>query len=281
MSEEKEKTLLPVPVEEFSIGAFSIKNFEEIKEKLGGALKKYETVEVTDEFYAEAKTTRAELNKVSKALDDRRKELEKRYMEPFNVGKAQITELVNMVKEVSGKIDAGIKTIEEKKRQEKEEQIKTLFSEIDNPHKVELKAIWTESWLNAGTSLKKVRAEIEAFLTKVDDEVKTITDTVYVDEPKRANEAKKFYLENGYDLKAALAKEKELYDYTHRSASAHVEAPTAPAPAQEEIPVGPGPVEEAPKNESICFRVYGTRDELLALGNYIKEHNLRFETLGR
>lgn len=281
MSEEKEKSLLPAPVEEFSIGAFNVKNFEEIKKELGLALKKYETVEVTDEFYAEAKVTRAELNKVATALDNRRKELEKRYMEPFNVGKAQIADLVNMVKQVSGKIDTGIKLIEEKKRQEKEEDIKTLFNEIDNPHKVELKSIWTESWLNAGTSMKKIKTDIETFLEKVDDEVKTITDTVYADEPKRANEAKKFYLENGYDLKAALAKEKELYDYTHRPAPAHVEAPTAPAPAQEETPVGPGPVEEAPKTESICFRVYGTRDELLALGNYIKEHNLRFETLGR
>ena len=269
MSEEKEKSLLPAPIEEFSVGNFKIENFEDIKKALTVALKKYDAIEVTDEFYVEAKNTRAELNKVSQALDTRRKELKKRYMEPFEIGEKQINELVAMVKEASGKIDAGIKAVEDKRRTDKLNSIKELFATIDNPYGVELEKIWTESWLNAGTSLKKISEEITSFLEKVDDDIKTITESIFSDNPKRANEAKKFYLENGYDLKAALAKERELYDYTHRSAPAPVEVPTQAHETPSDM-----------KIISINFRVYGTEEELVALGNYIKEHHLKFETLG-
>ncbi len=273
---EEEKSVLPAPIENFGVGKFEIKNFDELKSSLTNALKKYETVEVSDEFYTEAKKARADLNKVSKSLDDRRKELKKRYLEPFEYGEKQIKELTEMIAVASGKIDSGIKAVEEAKKKTKESGIVVLFSSIENPHGVSLNAIWKDTWLNAGTSMKKIEEEIKAFLTKVDEENKTI-ETLFEDQ-KRAQAVKNFYSENGYNLTEAIKKEKELYDYVRKPAPTPVVAQADTNEDDTAKPVTPG-IEE--KIESINFRVYGTREELLALGNYIKEHGLKYETIGR
>ena len=58
-------------------------NFKETKEWLQQALAPYQGMVVTEDAIAEAKTKRAEINKVKDALEDKRKAVKKQWLEPY------------------------------------------------------------------------------------------------------------------------------------------------------------------------------------------------------
>ena len=67
----------------------------------------------------EAKADKALLNKAEKALNTKRLELEREYMEPFNKFKITITETCKAIKAASTGLDEIVKAEEERERGEK------------------------------------------------------------------------------------------------------------------------------------------------------------------
>lgn len=58
-------------------------NFEEIKEKLETEMSTYKTMRVTVDNKKEAKEDMADLRKLKKKLNDRKKEVKEEYMKPY------------------------------------------------------------------------------------------------------------------------------------------------------------------------------------------------------
>lgn len=69
-------------------------NYEELKAELTSKVSFYETLVYTDDQIKDAKADKANLNKLKRALNDERIRREKEYMQPFNVFKAQINEII-------------------------------------------------------------------------------------------------------------------------------------------------------------------------------------------
>ena len=76
-----------------SPGFASFENFEEIKSYLAEQLASYRNLVYTEDNLKLAKADKAKLNKLKKALDERRKEIKKIYMEPYLILEGQIKEL--------------------------------------------------------------------------------------------------------------------------------------------------------------------------------------------
>lgn len=152
----------------------------------------------------EAKSDRAVLNKAEKALNEKRLELEREYMQPFQDFKALITDTCKAIKAASGKLDEIVKAEENREKQEKENLItdywlKKEFSLFG------LEKIWNPKWLNKTTKQKDIEAEIDERIQKA------LNDLAIIDRFPAEDVAliKAEYL-NSLDLSAATAKADQL-----------------------------------------------------------------------
>lgn len=89
-------------------------NYEELKAELISKVSFYETLVYTDDQIKDAKADKANLNKLKKALNDERIRKEKEYMQPFNVFKAQINEIIGIIDKPIAVIDEQVKAYDEK-----------------------------------------------------------------------------------------------------------------------------------------------------------------------
>ena len=90
-------------------------NYEELKAELTSKVSFYETLVYTDDQIKDAKADKANLNKLKRALNDERIRREKEYMQPFNVFKAQINEIIGIIDKPIAVIDEQVKAYDEKR----------------------------------------------------------------------------------------------------------------------------------------------------------------------
>lgn len=149
-------------------------NYEEIKQGLIEKVEMYKTIVYTDKEIKQAKADKADLNRLKKALNDERIRREKEYMKPFAEFKEKVNDLIKIIDEPVGIIDAQVKEFEENKKREKRNLIIEYFKASGAPQWLELEQIWIDKWLNATYSMKQVETDISEKLK----EIKTNLDTI-------------------------------------------------------------------------------------------------------
>lgn len=150
-------------------------NFSEVRDWIAERSKDYASVVYGDEDIKQAKEDRANLNRLKKALNDRRIEIEKEYMKPFLEFKNGINELISMIDEPTQMIDARIKEYEERKKEEKKAAIEELFEGMEEkPEWLSLGQIWNPRWLNATASMKSIGEEIAGSLLRIGQDLATL-----------------------------------------------------------------------------------------------------------
>lgn len=142
-------------------------NFEAVKADLEKQLKKYDDVVIDFEDITEYTNTRANLNKVSKVIDDERKRIKKEYSTPLVAFEKEIKELVSMVDVVSKKIDKQLKEYEEERKEEKRAVILEFIESLENKH--DLTPYFDERWLNKTYTREAWEADIQAILYRLDN----------------------------------------------------------------------------------------------------------------
>lgn len=185
-------------------------NYEELKQEIAEKVKTYEVLVYDDTQIKLAKTDKANLNKLKKALNDERIRREREYMAPFNEFKAQINEIISIIDKPVAVIDKQVKAFDEKKRQDKMEAIKKLYEESEHPEWLELEQIFNERWLLASVSMRQVQDGIEGWL----NEVKTNLD-ILANLPEFAFEATEVY-KSTLDVQKALNEGKRLAEMIKR-----------------------------------------------------------------
>lgn len=144
-------------------------NFEELKKELADHLEIYENMPVSLENKAERKKDLAMLRKVKKAVSDRRSEVKRQWLEPYNVFDTQVRELLGLIDRPVAVIDDQIKELESRERMKKLEEIKSLFGEMAANYTewLTLEMIFDDKWLNATTSMKKVKEELTGKISEI------------------------------------------------------------------------------------------------------------------
>lgn len=141
-------------------------NFEELKTELAERLDHYNHLVITDDSIQEGRADRAKLNALVKALDERRKEVKKACLAPYEAFEAQVKELIALVKAPIAAIDKQLDAYEEQRRAEKEAEIKAVWDGYlaDNkvPAGITLSAIYDPKWLNATVSISTVKKTMGA-----------------------------------------------------------------------------------------------------------------------
>lgn len=185
-------------------------NYEELKTELKQKTADYKVMVYTDDQIKEAKADRAKLNGLAKALNDERIRREREYMEPFNVFKGQINEIIEIINEPIQIIDAQVKEYEQKKKDQKLDEIIDLWNDKEKPEWLQFEQVFNKTWLNASTSMKKVGEDIDLKITQVKTDLQAIEAL-----PEFSFEALETY-KTGLNLSAAIAEGQRLADIQKR-----------------------------------------------------------------
>lgn len=110
-------------------GEISIDNFQELRDTLEEALKRYQGVVYTKEMLPDAKADKKELSRLHRQIDDRRKEIKKAYLAPYNDFESRVKELLVLVDAPLEEIKSFISAVEDEEKKTKKGEIETYFCE--------------------------------------------------------------------------------------------------------------------------------------------------------
>jgi hypothetical protein len=296
--EKPEAESLELVVSKYTVGELTT-NAKAILETVRRNLTMYKAENYSEANIADAKRDKAELNAATKKLNDKRIEIERDWMKPLNEFKDTIAAACQEIKTASVQIDAVVKEVESREKNEKRQLIEKFFSEKGCQY-FDLGKIWNESWLNKGAKMKDIQAEIAARIQQTEDDLAVLD---RINEP----EAKNFYLDT-LSLDAALKRADEIKANRERLAAIEkarkereeaaratppapeVSAPafTAPAAPVAQEPAAPAesepeaetPFEQEPTTEPEMLErtmwVRGTYEQIVALGDFMNDHGIEF-----
>lgn len=274
-------------------------NHEEIQKELAIRLEKYNGLVYSEENIKEAKTDRAALNKFKDAIENKRKEIKKQCLAPYEEFEKKIKDIVAMIDKPILAIDTQIKGYEQTKKDEKLEGIKAFYADRVGglADLVPFDRVFNQKWLNATYKGSDIEKEITELFAKVESDLQVIGELQTEYEPQ----LKDFYLKN-YDLTATLQEKKRLEEQAEKLAKynrqqeekrqqalkqaeenkLHVTSTSTPAPAvepkKEDEKAASDIAPEPPKQQEFFmdFRVWGTREQLLTLKEFLVSNGYRY-----
>lgn len=184
-------------------------NKAELEQAVRQKVADYENVVYTEDTMKQGKKDRAELNKTAKAIEERMKTVEEKVMEPYNIFKAEVKEVLALIQEPVNLIDSQIKAFEEQQKDEKKKELQKVYDENIGELKdiLTFEQVFDKRYLNATYKLKQASTEITERIARV----KTDLDTIDGLESKYKLNAKDVYIKT-LDLSKALAENKRLQD---------------------------------------------------------------------
>ena len=259
-------------------------NYQEIKQELEEKVSMYTNLVYTDDQIKLAKADRAKLNKLKTALNDERIRREKEYLEPFNVFKNQVKDLITIIDKPVALIDKQIKAYEELKKEEKKVEIEKIFESLEKPEWLKLEQIFSEKWLQSSVSIKSVKETIETAIENISKDMQTLENL-----PEFGFEAQQVYIST-LDINKAISEaqrmsqiQKQKLEHEAELARQKEAAQAAPQ-ATEPIPViedDVAPLQEQKGDERqwISFKAFLTASDAAALKVFFKTRNIEFKPI--
>lgn len=154
-------------------------NFEELKAQLSEDMKVYESLVYTDENIKDAKTDVASLRKLQKEVDERRKDVKKICLAPYDAFEIQANELKAIIEKPIALIDEKVKDYEKRRKEKVLQSIKKYYTEASSrlPDAVRDKVfniLYQDKWLNATTAAKAWKDAIDTGIERVLTDYQTI-----------------------------------------------------------------------------------------------------------
>lgn len=147
-------------------------NLRIVSMQLKHALEPYKGKQVTLANYKDAKASRADLNKIRKAFEQRRISLHKDYEQPYDLWLKDYSEVLAEIDSVSKELDVQIKAVEQQLVEDKRKQVQELLDEAlgkqaDGPYYKALcqlsQCAWfrPKQWDNASYSMSAIQVDID------------------------------------------------------------------------------------------------------------------------
>lgn len=178
-------------------------NKQEIMDAVASITEQYEGLTYTDEQMAAAKKDRATLNAMKKAISDRRIEVKKALLAPYDVFEAEVKEVVALIDKPIAMIDKQTSAYEEKIKEDKRAELIAFFKEnvgeLDGVLTFDM--IFNPKWLNKTASVKSCKDEISSAIKKTETDIRAIE--TMIEEKYRAY-AKDFYFRKDRNMTSVL-----------------------------------------------------------------------------
>ena len=179
-------------------------NKEQIMNAVAEITKQYTGLTYTEEQMQDAKKDRATLNAMRKDISDRRIQVKKSLMAPYEAFEAEVKEVVAMIDEPIAMIDEQLLAYEEKVKEDKKQELISYFKE--NIGELEdvltFDMIFNPKWLNKTASLKSCKEEVSKEISRTDTDLRAIE--TMIEEKYRAY-AKDYYFRKDRNMTSVLS----------------------------------------------------------------------------
>ena len=234
---------------------------------------------VDEEHKQELKKSRSEINKISEALETKRKEIKSKILEPYEAFEQKYDlEVRNKLKNAEQTLGNAVAEIEIKQKQEKEQNLRQFFDNYNQDYHFEDVFTFEDVGLNitlsaSETALKK---QIVDFFDKV------YNDFMAIQSGENAQDVLYEYQHNGFDYSKAVysvnAKLKAIKEMEekllHKSQTEEIEETVV----QNVETLVSAPIEVVEEQPLECvFKVYATRTQLKELKDFLKEKGIEYE----
>lgn len=271
-------------------------NADEIATEVAAKVGYYKNLVYTEDQVVEAKKDRAQLNKFIAALKAKDREIKDLCLKPYDEFHSKMLKIISLVEEPARLIDTQVKDFEDKQKREKEAEIRKLFDAKGFQPWVTPERIWNPKWLNKSYSLKQIDADLTTIQHKIGEDI------LLINGQKEGMQAALSEYKRTMDVTAAMAAaqrymevkraEDELKNQVEeqKRSSAQMDGIMDDIPfgmepedstqmqldLQTEIPTpAPNPMERREK----AFKVFVTRDELIALNRFLQENGYIFRQI--
>lgn len=269
-------------------------NHEDLKKEIAAKAAEYKAIAYTDEQEKEMRKDRATLNKLVTAFEDQRKQVKKFYQAPYDKFETQVKEVLQPVREAIKTIDSGLSEIERDYRVKKTNKMRELYEAYVGDLKaiIPFEKTIRDEWYKKSITEKKLAQGYISLFKRIHDDLESLEEL-----PERfRNKAMLRYTET-YSLSDALQEGKRLEEVERameerrRKQAAEESERKAEAEMKEERQeyqeTYAVPQETADKNSEqnaavedpvmrLDFRVWGTREQLMALRQYMIDNHLKF-----
>ena len=158
----------------FTTAKIDFPEYTDLKSNVDRLSEEYSQFKVTPENMKEAKLTRANLNKLKKALNDRKIDIVKAIDEPVNNLKGQIKGLTEEIDQTSNQISVQIKRYEDHARQMREQSLmrdlekRCKAAGVDYA-KIEINPKWFNKTASYAVFEKEVQTQIDVLLREKEE----------------------------------------------------------------------------------------------------------------
>lgn len=279
-------------------------NNEELKEEIAEKMQEYTSLVFTEDTIKEAKADRAKLNKLRTAFEDERKRIKKLCMAPYDAFEKQVKELIALIDEPIRLIDGQIKEVEEQRKVEKKGEILEFYESVIGSLKgiLPFDRVFRQEYLNVSKSMKSIKDEIQALLDRVNSDLdtiegfgskhelqikdvylKTLNLSVAMQEKARLDEVERQLAERKQREEQQAAERAAAEAIATQNAGGQEQAveDTAAQAAQESTAEKRAEdvqqeEKQAPELFQMDFRVWGTKDQLMGLRQYLLKNKIKF-----
>ncbi len=159
---------------DFKKSEITVSHKEQFESAVKAYAKKYKGLVIDPDNIEDAKKVRAEMNKVKKGLDDKRKEIKKEFSQPLTEFEKWIKEQNEQIQNVVSPIDEGIKEMDEREQAKRYESMMIEITEIAPNYGVEVEELTINpSWANKGYFTTKGKLNKKA-LNEIVGEMKAV-----------------------------------------------------------------------------------------------------------
>ncbi len=264
-------------------------NFEQLKQEITTKVENYKHIVYSEDNIKEAKTDRANFNKLAKALNDEKIRVKNIVLEPYLPFEKQCNELIDLVKEASANADTQIKNYEQQIKDEKLKQIMNFFLENvgDYADLINFDDIYNERWLNVTYKMEQIEKDILHTLAKTKTDMAVI-DSQFEEEDINKQVKMEYFnnIANPSVLTMAILKgntiiennkKLEILKQKEESSQNITKSEEKITNNTENITESLGNSPEDEELQTLDFRVHVTQRQKFALKEFLKSNNIKFE----
>lgn len=243
-------------------------DFEKLNRLFTAAAAEYSSRVYTDE--ASAKADKAELNKIKKIVEDKRKEYKNQCLAPYNTAEKQIKELLAIITAEQDRMTRAAETFEQERKNKKAEEIKEVYIKraacLGEYSEAVYRKIFDEKWLNASVAKKRYEEEMTRAIARADDEIAKLKS---LDSPF-AKAVLEQYL-SGADFDSCLKKNEE-YISVNQSSGTAIPAAAQAAPS--------AAIQSSDKNrDGVTVKIKASQSRINKLTDFMNAIGIEFEIL--
>ena len=276
-------------------------NYEEIKQYAITKAQESQSIAYTDADVADMKKDKADINRFINALEDARKSKKKEYLAPYEKFEAQVKDALAPLKQTTVLISQKLDEVEQQYREGRRQKMQEYYQECvgDLRSLISFDLTVKEEYYKRSFSDKKIKQAYTDFFIRIREELTALDEL-----PERFRDKAVLKYMESFSLSDALREGKRLEELEktmeerrkrqkEEAAKLEAEKRRAEQAASNTVPVSAEPVSQKPepvvsvpvnniqeKKEEpalqLDFRVWGTREQLMGLRQYMIDNKIKF-----